>query len=84
MIWQRLKKMKCPKCATDLVEKKAVIHCSDKIKCKFFINKNKFNSVVSSMYAPRTRQRSAVLEEQDSFSRLQKMDDHCNNEEYND
>lgn len=55
MIWERLKKMKCPKCAAVLIRDRmyAKYRCSG---CEFWIKEKKYNDIVNGFYKPEDRE----------------------------
>ena len=59
MKWNNLKDMKCPKCSADIAPSSMGFRCSygkhTSAQCQFYISKQKFDEVVSSLYKPRAR-----------------------------
>ena len=79
MKWANLKSMECPKCGDNLIEMPNGYQCQQKqelrdgcataLGCQFFITKQKFDEVVSSLYKPR-QQSTEFMSEDERLSEL--------------
>lgn len=59
MIWERLKRMQCPKCPQRIYEKTTGYECADTVACGFFITKGKFESLIESMYKKPSKEKTS-------------------------
>ena len=53
LVWSRLKSMKCPKCGS-FIEEHFDREGYECVKCNMFISKERFNSLVNSLYSKPT------------------------------
>lgn len=65
LVWARLKDLECPKCGGTLVKESYGYRCGagrgTSAQCTFYIQHEKFDQVVASLYKPRQRSTEDVM-----------------------